>query len=210
MVKFRRLRRTVRPAFRRVVRRLGRRSYRPCLRPARRSGPDDITQALTALNRVIRCHRRLARLAPEFFDATARDRAARARAEQRRWMAIWEPALRKAYGPSPVADAAPDPWADLPRLPGKRTQHAVDRELAALKFWLEAGRLARERHQQRRPHALLSFTQIARLLERALELKKLVLGDALNDPPPSDPDFHEFFAQLRRAYPAPHPPSSAP
>src|ERR1041384_4747475 len=107
MVKSRRLRGTRRLARRATVRRPYRRADRACLRPARPTGPDDLSQALTAFSRAIRCHRRLARIAPEFFDATTVDRAARDRAEQLRWRAIWKPALDKVYGLDPAAD--PDP-----------------------------------------------------------------------------------------------------
>jgi len=66
--------------------------------------------------------------------------------------------------------------SDLPPLPPPQTQRAVERHLAAFWFWLEAGRIARERHQQRHPHALPSLSRLARLLDLALEFKKLALA----------------------------------
>src|ERR1041384_3206363 len=100
-------RRTTHFARRSLTRSVNRHLDRACLRPARLPGPDDLSQALTAFSRAIHCHLRLARIAPEFFDATTVDRAARDRAEQLRWRAIWKPALDKVYGLDPAAD--PDP-----------------------------------------------------------------------------------------------------
>jgi hypothetical protein len=111
--------------------------------------------ALTAFGRALRAHRRMAKLAPRFFDQAVIDREAENRAEQRRWMATWEPALAKAYGTKPEMPAATD---DLPPPPPPCTQRAVERQLAAWNLWMEIGRAAMERHQQRHPHALLSLT----------------------------------------------------
>jgi len=166
-----------------------------------------LSQALTAFTRAIRCHRRLARLAPRFFDATTVARAARDRAGQRRWMAIWEPALHKAYGHDPSADSTPDPDLELPPLPGVRTQRAVDRELAGLDFWMTAGRTAMDRHHQRRPHALPTLSQIARLLRVAFDLKQVAIGSAADDPPSESPDYKWVLAQINRSYSSPPDPA---
>jgi short-subunit dehydrogenase len=56
-------------------------------------------KAVVAVARLV--PRRLARLAPRFFDAAVIDRERENRAEQRRWMALWEPALAKVYGVDP-------------------------------------------------------------------------------------------------------------
>lgn len=197
MVKLRRLTRLAR---RTTFHCLGRRLDRGCLRPARRSGPDNLSQALTAFSRAIQCHRRFARLAPEFFDATTVDRAARRREEQRRWMALWEPALRKVYGPDVAGDSGPDPLVDLPRLPGPRTQRAVERELAGWEFWMAAGRAAMEKHSLRTPHALPSFHQLARLLSIAFDFGRLACGNAAADPPSDYSDHSQAWADLERAY----------
>ncbi len=216
MVKSCRFRRPARLARRSLIRRLGRRLDRACLRPARRRGADDVSQALTAFTRALRCHRRLARLAPRFFDATTVDRAARHRAEQRRWMAIWKPALDKAYGHDPTEDATPDPVTELPPLPGVRTQRVVERELAGWDFWMAAGRAAMDRHRQRRSHVLPTFTQIARLLRVAFDFKQLACGSAADDPPSDSPDYSRVWADLERSYghksqpPSSPPPSSVP
>ncbi len=200
MVKSRRSRRPTRLTRRNLLRRLGRRLDRACLRPARRSGPDDLSQALTAFTRAIRCHRRLARLAPDFFDATTVDRAARHRAEQKRWMAIWKPALDKVYGHDPTDEIATDSVMELPLLPGARTQRVVERELAGWDLWMTAGRAAMERHHQHRPHALLTLTQIARLLRVAFDFKQLACGSAADDPPSDSPDYSRVLADLERSY----------
>jgi len=187
----------VRLARRHLVRGLGRRLDRACLRPSRRAGPSDLSQALTAFSRAIRCHRRLVRLAPRFFDSPVVEREARAREERRRWMALWEPTLAKVY------ECEPDPVPlddDLPPLPAPSTQRAVERELSAWASWLEAGSLALARHQQRHPHRLLSFNQIVRLIRVACELKTLVFGEAAQDLPSAPCAHRQVWADLERAY----------
>jgi hypothetical protein len=169
---------------------------RCCLR-GRRSGPGDFAQMLIAYGRAIRAHRRLARLAPSFFDAAVVARERENRAEQRRWMAMWEPHVAKAYGvdPKPVADRVP-----LPPLPPPRIQRAVDRQLAELSLWLAAAHAARERHRQCRPHALPTLTQLARLLQLAFDLKKMILGLDSKNPLPEKITYDYKFTDLKRGY----------
>jgi hypothetical protein len=146
---------------------------------------------------VLRAHRRLARLAPQFFDPAVMARERENRAEQRRWMAFWEPHIAKAYG---VAHEPPVDRAEWPPLPPPATQRAVDRQLAELHLWLAAGDLAFERHRQRRPHALLSLTRIARLLQLAFDLKSMVLGLDSKNPLPDKITYDYEFTDLKRAY----------
>jgi len=185
-------RQTTRTNVRRSVRNVN----RACLR-GRRSGPDDFSQMLTAMGRAVRAHRRLARLAPSFFDAAVVARERENRAEQRRWMEMWEPVLAKVYGvaPEPVADRIPGP-----QLPSPATQRAVDRQLAELQLWLAAADAAGERHRQRQPHALPSLTRLARLLQLAFDLKRMVLGLDSKNPLPEKITYDYEFTDLKRAY----------
>lgn len=188
------------PRLRQLNRRAWRAHQRTCLRTRRGCprGLVHLTHALTAFRQALRCHRRLARLAPRFFDSVIVDREKQERAEQRRWLASWEPALRAAYGPdSASAPARAD--ADLPPLPGPRTQRAVERELAGWKFWMAAGRLALERHHQLRPHALLSFSQMAQLLQLGHDFGRLAAGCPSTPPPPPEPH-DQCLQDLQRAY----------
>ena len=105
-------RKTVRSVWRRTPCRLS----RSCLR-GRRRGPDDFAQMLTAYARLLRAHRRLARLAPRFFDAAVVARERENRAEQRRWLALWEPLLAKAYGVVPEPAVDPSKGRHCRRLP---------------------------------------------------------------------------------------------
>lgn len=166
----------------------------------RRRGPDDLARALTAFTRAIRCHRRLARLAPRFFDSSVVDQERHERLEQRRWMALWEPALHKVYGPEPADASMSDSQGDRPPLPSRRTQVAVKRQLAEWEFWMQAGQLALARHRQVRPHALISLTRLARLIEISVQFKMLAIGV----PPPPESVFTSrcdaFMADLERAY----------
>jgi len=169
------IRQTARSPTRRVWRPLNRAAVRSL--PGHRRSPDDLSQALTGFARALRCHRRLARLAPRFFDSIVVDREARERDERRRWMESWEPLLDKVYGPSRDLKQRPSAPADYPPpLPGLRTQRAVERELAGWDFWMTLGRLALARHRLRRPHALPTFTQLARLLRIAFDFGRLACG----------------------------------
>ena len=185
-------RKLIRRACHTTIRRLN----RSCVR-VRWRAPDDLGDALTAFDRALRAHRRLARLAPRFFDHAVIDREAENRAEQRRWMATWEPILARVYG---VEHTPAPPTDDRPPLPPLQTQHAVERQLAAWKLWLELGRTAMERHQRRHPHALPSLCRLARLLDLAFEFKKLALGLDSPNPLPDKITYDDGWPDLKRAY----------
>ncbi len=189
------LRRTCRRRTTRAWRALGRRTLRSL--PGCRRGPDDLSQALTAFGRVVRAHRRLARLAPRFFDSVVVERERRESEARRLWMAEWEPALARVYGGEPQPY---DPSADRPPLPPPRIQQAVECELASWNFWLAAGRLALEKHQHRNPHALLSFSRIARLLELGFKFGSLATGYDPARPQPEPVSHDTARADLERAY----------
>jgi hypothetical protein len=160
--------------------------------------PDDLAAALTAYRHAIRAHRRLAKLAPSFFDSVVVERERRRREDRRRWMAQWAPDIAKAYGTKPKPY---DPTPDMPIPPSSpRTLRAVDRELAAWDFWLCAARMAMDRYQQRRPHDLMSFSRIARLLQISIDLRQLALGIDPEIPNPQPDDHKQAWADLKRAY----------
>lgn len=191
------------PYNRHVTRHHGRSLTRACLRtlPGCPRRLVHLAHALAAFRRAISCHRRLARLAPEFFDSAVVEREAREREERRRWMASWEPALRKAYGPATASTPAADMDLDLPRLPGLRTQWAVELQLAGWTFWMAAGRVAFRRHQHCRPHALLSLAQLARLLQLAQDFGCLATGLGPDPPVPAVANLgNQCLADLERAY----------
>ena len=185
-------RQITRPAVRRAVHCRNRR----CLR-GRRRGPDDLSSALTALGRALRAHRRLAKLAPSFFDPAVRDREAENRAELRRWLAAWEPALAKAYGVEPRLPAATD---ELPPLPSPRIQRAVERHLAERAMWLAAADVALERYQRRQPHALMSLCRMARLLQLGLDFRRLACGLDSPNSLPAKLAYDYELTDLKRGY----------
>ena len=190
-----RLRPTCRRSVRSTVRRLARSAVR-----VRWRAPDDLGAALTAFGRAVRSQRRLARLAPRFFDSAVVERERRQNDARRSWMAEWEPILAKAYGSDPPPP--PDPNADLPPLPPPAICDAVDSELASFKLWLTTGDLALERHCRRRPHALPNFGRLARLLKIGFEFGRLASGaDSTLPDPESDYDPRQkMMADLERAY----------
>ena len=196
-----------RSTVRRHCRRLWHRPWRSLNRPHVRSlpgfkrGPDYLTQAVGAFRRALRAHRRLARLAPRLFDNAVVDRERREREEQRRWMASWEPILAKAYGVTSSSECQARQWDDCrPRL-HPRTERAVDRELANWDFWFAAGSLARERQRQRRPHARMSFSRMASLLDVGFALKRLACGlDSTHPAPEPLGDHSRWEADLQRSY----------
>jgi hypothetical protein len=189
--------------IRRASRRLTRRHWRPHTRahvrnlPGYQRGPDELAQALTAFRRAIRSHRRLARLAPRFFDAAVVERERREREDQRRWMEEWEPVIARAYAREPKPY---DPGPDLPPLPPSHIVAKVDRELAAARAWMDVAHVALELYQQRRPHDLMSLTRMAQLLEISMDLRVLACGIVPGQPPPEPPNHDQACADLKRAY----------
>jgi len=106
----------------------------------------------------------------------------------------------------PGKDREADPLSELPPLPGPRTQRAVDRELAGRDFWLAAAGCALSCYRQRRPHAIPSFCQLARLAWLASELGRLDCGlDTVRPRPKSTSLAEDFEANLKRAYGRPCP-----
>ena len=188
-------------AYRRVGRITLRSPFR-CLNRSvlrgRRRGPDDLSQALTAFGRAIRAQSRLARLAPSFFDSAVRDREAENRAEQRRWMATWEPYIARAYGVEPSSPRTDD---ELPRLPSARIQRKVDLKLAELRMCMVAGHEAMERYRQRQPHAVMSFSRMARLLDIGFEFRKLACGLEIINPLSEKITYDYNLTSLKRSYP---------
>ncbi len=173
--------------------------------------PDDLSAALNAFARALRASRRLARLAPAFFDSAVVDRERRATTARNRWMALWQPDLDRVYG---TGSTPPDPVADLPALPSKKIQQAVDCELASWDLWMAAGQMAMEQHQRRRPHELMSFSRLVRLIKIGVDFGRLSAGldSALPNKAPTDDDhdYKQALADLERAYgPLPQSPSSS-
>jgi hypothetical protein len=156
-----------------------------------------LAQALSAYGRALRSQRRLARLAPSFFDTAVRHREAENRAEIRRWMAMWEPFIAKAYGVDPQP---PDSTVELPRLPSPRIQRTVDRKLAELQDSLAAAHAALARYRQRQPHALMSLSRMARLLEIAFAFKRLACGLDSPNPLPEKIVYDYELTNLKRGY----------
>lgn len=200
-----------RQTLRRTCRSPTTRTWRPLTRSTSRSlsgcrrRPNDLSQALTAFRRAIRCHRRLAKLAPSFFDSAVVDREARERDERRRWMESWEPIFDKVYGPTRASDPQPrETPDDSPPLPGPRTRQAVGRELAGWNFWMNLGRLAMARHQQSRPHAIPSLSQLSCLLQIAFDFGRLACGLSLENVPSPDleppPGYLTGEAALKKIY----------
>ena len=163
----------------------------------RRRGPDDLSQALTAFGRAIRAHRRLARLAPRFFDSAVRDREAENRAERRRWMATWEPYIAKAYGVEPRLPVADD---ELPPLPSAQIQSEVDLKLAEREMCMVAGRAAMDRWQQRQPHAVMSWNRMVRLLKIGFDFGNLACGLDTPNPLPEKIAYDYELTDLKRGY----------
>jgi hypothetical protein len=199
-----RIRKTARPAAQRLNHPLSRKLARSCLRRAisRRHGPDELSQALTAFNHAIRCHQRLAKLAPRFFDSAVVNQEIRDRAERERWRAVWEPALNKVYGLDPDTKSY-DPSDALPCLPSARTQRVVERELAQLELWMTVGKIAMTNYSERQSQTLPSLSQIARLCNVAAKFGRLACG--LDSAQPTTPplNYDSVWADLERAYPSP-------
>ena len=187
-----------------------RRTCRPALRPGFRNAtraairvrwraPHDLDIALAFYRRAIAAHRRLARLAPRFFDSGVVDRERRDQEAHRRRMDSWKSAFNKAYGaePAPLPD-------ERPPLPPPRIQAAVEHQLACWKFYLAAGSEALRRSQLHHPHAVPSLNRLARLIEMALDLARLATGLDSTQPPAAPDNHQKALADLERIYGDPH------
>jgi hypothetical protein len=76
----------------------------------------------------------------------------------------------------------------------------VEQELAGRDLWIASGRLALERHHQRRPHARPSLSRIARLLQIAHDFGVLACGPPSANTAPESSRFANCLADLERAY----------
>jgi hypothetical protein len=135
--------------------------------------PNTLDTALACFRRAIRAHRRLARLAPSFFDSTVVERERREQEVRRRWLDQCQLALHKVYG------TALDPFARVPEhplLPGPNTRVAIERELAAWRLWLCLGSDALQRSKLYHPHSVVNLITLARSLETASALGHLATG----------------------------------
>jgi hypothetical protein len=162
--------------YRRACRPACRSTFRPATRPATRvrwRAPDDLGTALTCFRRAICAHRRLARLAPRFFDSAQLNRELCEQEARHQWSELCNAALLKVYGSTPVLPRAVPGLSPLPRL---RTQLRVELQLASCRAWLGLGRDALRRFRVRHPHARVDFSRQARLLELASALGRLATG----------------------------------
>jgi hypothetical protein len=163
-----------RHTFRSVSRSTIRSATRTAIR-VRWRAPDDLGTAIACFRRAIAAHRRLARLAPRFFDSAVIERERQEHEAQRRWMESWEAALAKIYGPahqpSKLLSAAPQSPPTSPR-----TVAAVQRQLASWTFWFTAGSEAQRRFQLRHPHAVVSLNRVVHLIEIGVEFGRLAVG----------------------------------
>ncbi len=189
-----------RRTWRSVSRRHSRRATRTAVR-VRWRAPDTLGTALACYRRAIIAHRRLARLAPRFFDSAVVDRERREDEARRRRRDAVKAALMKVYG----AEAKPAPRPnELPPLPSPRIQAAVECQLACQKLYLAAGREALQRFRFCHPHALPSLNRLARWIEIATDLGRLATGLDSTQPPTEPVNDQNFWADLERIYGDPH------
>lgn len=190
-------------------RQAGRTSCRRRLRPHFRYAagcaclPNYLVQALQALYRVTCCQRRLARLAPAYFDAGVVLARALDQVERRKQMDLWLPALEKVYGPFTEAERQKyiDDLYALPPLPSPKVQREVDLECARFDLWLASAEMALDASRRHQPHKLPSLGQIARLLSLASDLGRLACGLETRTQLPSDFSLVRSFQEnLERAY----------
>ncbi len=174
-----RYRRVTRPASRSAFRRTARSATR-----VRWRAPDDLGLALACFRRAIRAHRRLARLAPRFFDSALLERERRDFEARCRWMDSWKPAFLKVYG-TELKPLTPDP---PPPLPPPHIQLAVELELTSFKLWFAAGSQALRRFRLRHPHALVDLSRLVRLMEIASDLGRLSTGCPQAEPRAKPPN----------------------
>jgi len=169
--------------------------------------PDDLATALACFRRAIRAHRRLARLAPRFFDSAVVDRQRREDDARRRWMDLWKPAFLKVYGcPPDPPPPVPDPAQLLP----PRTRVAIECELASWELWFGLGDDALRRFRVRRPHACVSLSQLTSVLEIGFAFARLATGVDSPQPQIEPATYTTALADLERIYGNQHSPTTSP
>jgi hypothetical protein len=89
---------------------------------------------------------------------------------------------------------------ELPPLPSPRIQKEVEFKLAEREMCMVAGREAMDRYQQRQPHAVMSFSRIARLLKIGFDFGKLACGLEIINPLPEKITYDYELTDLKRAY----------
>ena len=72
--------------------------------------------------------------------------------------------------------------------------------MAELDLWLTVGSVALKRYRQRNPHALPSWTRLARNLELAFDLNKMALGLDSPNPLPDKISYDYELTDLKRGY----------
>ena len=184
---------------RKLIRHLPRNPHRSPLRHVTRMlhgarRPNHLAVALTAFSRAIRAHRRLIKLAPRLFDYAIVHREEIARLEAEAHRRLWQPALNKAYGlppDTPFEDPNKDWNSPVPKCP--RTLRALEREYEVWQLWMSIGRENMTLFKQRQPHALIGFTQLARLLDIGFTFARLATGLETSAKPKNDfePPFNQ-------------------
>ena len=196
---------------RRLTRPLTRRNHRRLTRRIGR-GPriNFLGQALSAFTRAIRAHRRLIKLAPAIFDQAVVRRDAAEQAEREAIHREVTVALEKVYGPDPP---------QLHRSPtenrcvngaetvqfSRRKQAKLEALSAELSLWLEAGRMAFDRHQHLRSHRRQSLGTVARMVDIATQFGRLACGlpwpGRRKVKPPEDFSLEDALARVYGATP---------
>jgi hypothetical protein len=108
-----------------------------------------------------------------------------------------KPHLARACGVEPRPPAA---TVDLPPLPSTKIQKEVDLKLAERELCMVSGDAAMERHRQRQPHAVMSWSRMVRLLKIGLDFGNLALGLDSPNPLPDLITYDYELTDLKRGY----------
>jgi hypothetical protein len=207
-----------RPLRRGLRRKLDRFSAR-VLPGGRRPRLNYLPQALSAFAKVMRCDRRLMKLAPLVFDAGLIRQRMKEREEQRKYMAEWEEELARVYGRPPnapsenenrckngaktVQSLSDEAQWHLERTPKSEiTRRKVDAELAKRRLWMNVGSEAFENFHKYQRNTLATLSQVCALIEIAVGFGRFAAGMDTNAPstPTVQPTNDDWEENLRRAY----------
>ncbi|MBA4150093.1 MAG: hypothetical protein H0X66_18445 [Verrucomicrobia bacterium] len=178
-------RKTTHRLSRRLSHRLTRRlTYGPC-------GPNYARQAVIAIRRYIKLHRRLMKLAPDVFDYSIEMKLRHEREEQERFTREIEPLLRKVYGSDENPENAPNINGARCKKGAEKVQnpfHALSparrrrvEELCNEKaLWMNIGSEAMDNLKTQQPQRLLSFPLICGLLDVGITLGRIATGSETN------------------------------
>jgi hypothetical protein len=201
---------SIRNLNRSLNRNLDRHLNRRCIRSINRRATsgrcariNHLSCALFALGKAIRAGHNLARLAPDVFNMAFVLKNAAQAEQQAALRTELQSALTRVYGSdaTPTAVGPVESAHPLARY-SRRTNHAIEREMASRELWFTIGRQAWQNFCRLQPHPRLTLGQISRLCSVASRLGRLAIGSDTSRTAarPATLEVPDFRTALHRIY----------